>query len=66
MNRVKNLATGSEHFYTCDPRSAVISAYAQSRNDGNTWDYESRYGHLVMTGRHSYNLGDWCCLFDGR
>lgn len=60
---VHNLATDETLSYTLPPREAVIAAYAQSRGDFNTWDYEKRYGKLVEKGRwtvtiveHLYNL----------
>jgi hypothetical protein len=68
--RVKNLRTGEERIYMAgctsatDARMAVIAAYAQSRNDWNTWDYESRYGSRVERGFSGWYLGDWGCPFE--
>ena len=45
--------------YSCDPRSAVIAAYAQSLGDFNTWGYADTYGHLVRTGRCGIHCGDF-------
>ena len=47
--------------YSCEPRSAVIAAYAQSRGDWNTWNYERAYSHLVREGEHSFICGDFAC-----
>lgn len=41
------------------PRMAVICAHAGSRGDGSTWEYESRYGHLVEEGRWHWFCGDF-------
>ena len=56
---VMNLATGKKQAYSCNPRQAVIAAYAQSLSDWNTWQYEQRYGHLVQKARHVVTCGDW-------
>ena len=59
--------------YTCTPRQAVIAAYAQNLRHGhgtigdwNTWQYEERYGHLVVQGKHTIACGDWSAFLDGR
>ena len=45
--------------YLLTARTAVICAYAQFvRKDGNTADYERRYGHLVRKSRHGWYLDD--------
>lgn len=45
---VHNLIKDTEHVYEgITPEQAVIAAYAQSLGDWNTWDYASKYGHLV-------------------
>ena len=47
-SEVLDLNTGEVTVYTCGPFQAVIAAYAQrERRDWNTWDYSTRYGHLV-------------------
>lgn len=58
---IMNLATGKTADYTCSPREAVIAAYAQARGDHNTWDYATRYGHLVTvsTSGHTVSCGDF-------
>ena len=56
---VLNLATQEKIIYTCDPVSAVIAAYAQEKNDWNTWDYKMRYSHLLEYGKHTVLCGDW-------
>lgn len=66
MYTVMNLATGKKQKYTCCARDSVIAAYAQSRNDWNTWDYESRYGGLVEEGEYTFLCGDFCAFKDGR
>lgn len=62
MVTVLNLATGEEQVFSCSPREAVIAAYAQSRGDFNTWDYEERYGAKVVRGRITWGLGDFAAL----
>jgi hypothetical protein len=57
--RCLNLKTGEERHYTCDARTAVVASYAQDRGDYETWDYETRYGPLVVAGRWHWFCGDW-------
>ncbi len=63
---VLNLATCHEQTFSCSPREAVIAAYAQSRGDFNTWDYEKNYGTQVlgiMQPTHTtWNLGDFSAI----
>lgn len=59
---VFNLATYDELVFSCAPREAVIAAYAQSKGDYNTWDYESKYGSLVRysgEGNRTVSCGDF-------
>ncbi len=56
---ITHLASGRQQVYTCDPRAAVIAAFAQERDDWSTWEYRHRYGHLVVEGRHTIGCGDW-------
>jgi len=63
---VKNLCTNDTQIYTCDPRMAVMCAYAQSFNDWNTWDYEKNYAKLLMESNFCYNCGDFGVYKDGR
>lgn len=63
---VMNLATREKQVYFCEPRKAVIAAYAQSFKDYNTWDYERRYGHLVLVGKFCLAVGDFSVFKDGR
>jgi hypothetical protein len=59
---VVNLATYDEQVYSCSHREAVIAAYAQSKGDFSTWDYEARYGKLVRfsgTGNRTVSCGDF-------
>lgn len=72
---VMNLCNPNEkRHYTCTPREAVIAAYAQTLRkaggntigDWNTWQYEERYGHLVIEGKYCIACGDWSAFKDGR
>ena len=63
---VMNLTTRAKQVYDCTPRLAVLSAYAQSLKDWNTWDYEKRYGHLLLEGKHCLAVGDFSVFKDGR
>ena len=60
--KVLNLSTLQEQIYTCTPKEAVIAAYAQSLNDWNTWQYEERYGKMVLEGKYSFSCGDFATL----
>jgi hypothetical protein len=65
---VRNLLdydAGPQVYVGITPRQAVIAAYAQSRNDWNTWDYEGRYGTLVTEGKRTVACGDFCARTDG-
>lgn len=66
--RVLNLSSNEERFYTCTPAQAVIAAYAQSRNDNNTWDYAKRYSRLLTIGGRGLTIscGDYCALFTSK
>lgn len=60
--RVHNLATNEHVIYVgITPREAVRAAYAQERNDWNTWDY-AKYDRLVVEGQHAVACGDWAAL----
>jgi hypothetical protein len=61
-----NLSTQQKQTYTCEPKEAVICAYAQSLNDWNTWNYSSRYNHLVKEGKYTWLCGDFSVFKDGR
>lgn len=63
---VMNLATRAKQVYFCEPRLAVLSAYAQSRKDWNTWQYVERYGSLLLEGKHCLACGDFSAFKDGR
>ena len=71
---VMNLSNPNEkRVYTCSPREAVIAAYAQTKDtagnsvgDWNTWQYEKRYGELVIEGKMCVTCGDWSAFKDGR
>ena len=60
---VMNLSTGEKQIYTNHPALAVIAAYAQSRNDWNTWDYIARYERLVEYGKHTVLCGDFSAYY---
>lgn len=66
MCTVMNLSTGKKQNYTCTPKEAVIAAYAQSKNDFNTWQYKERYGYLLETGKLTFLVGDFSVFQDGR
>lgn len=63
---VMNLSTREKQVYFCEPRKAVLAAYAQSFKDYNTWQYEERYGHLLLVGKHCLACGDFSAFQDGR
>jgi len=61
MYTVKNLADGSTQVYSCcKPKEAVVCAYAQSKGDFNTWNYDSKYSNLVEESELCYLCGDFC------
>ena len=59
---VRNLYTGEMRVYSCAPFQAVVSAYAQSKGDYNTWQYRERYWDNVDAGNVSFCCGDWAAL----
>ena len=63
---VMNLSTREKQVYFCEPRKAVLAAYAQSFKDYNTWQYEERYGHLLLEGKSCLAVGDFSVFKDGR
>jgi hypothetical protein len=64
---VMNLITQEKQAYTCEPREAVIAAYAQSMGDFNTWEYEEKYGKLLIkVGSYTFMCGDFSVFQDGR
>ena len=66
MCTVMNLSTGNKQTYTCEPKEAVVAAYAQSFNDYNTWDYDKRYSSLVGEDQFTFWCGDFSVFKDGR
>lgn len=55
-----NLKTGELlHFSGINREETVIAAYAQELGDYNTWDYRTKYGHLLKRGRYAITCGDW-------
>ena len=67
MVSVYNLSTGGKVAeYTCSSREAVISAYAQfEKHDRNTWNYETKYGSLVVETNLTVACGDYCTMKEG-
>ena len=63
---VMNLLTGEKLIYTCSPKEAVVSAFAQSKNDYNTWNYKENYDHLVEEGNLTFLCGDFSVFKDGK
>lgn len=63
---VMNLKDGSKQYFTCSPREAVLSAYAHSVKNGNTWQYEQFYGRLIIEGKMTISCGDFSAFKDGR
>ena len=64
MCTVMNLRTSETQVYTCSPKKAVIAAFAQSKNDWNTWDYDKKYGDMVEEGNLSFACGDFAVFKD--
>lgn len=55
MISVYNVAEGEEVAqYSCSERESVIAAYAQSKKDYNTWEYEVKYGHRAKKTRYGW------------
>ena len=61
-----NVGTLVAREYSCSPREAVIAAYAQSKGDWNTWEYEEKYGALVHETPLGFYVRDFGCLKDQR
>ena len=62
---VKKLGTNKEAVYIgITPRKAVIAAYAQERNDYNTWNYISKYDSMVQETVNVVTCGNWTALKD--
>ena len=66
MCTVKNLADGSKQIYSCKPKEAVACAYAQSKGDFNTWNYDSKYSNLVEESNFCYLCGDYCVFKEAK
>ena len=66
MVTVMNLCNREKMVYSCNPRMAVICAYAQSNGNFNTWDYEKIYGKLVEESKTTFLCGDFSSFKDGR
>ena len=63
---VMNLSTQHKQIYTCPPDQAVVAAYAQSTGDFNTWDYDTKYNHLLEYGKCTILCGDFSVFKDSR
>lgn len=60
MTEVRNLRSGEVRVYSLALREALVAAFAQERNDWETWAYESRYADApVVQSGASMGLGDW-------
>jgi len=66
MCTVMDLINQKKYVYTCEPRIAVMCAYAQSKGDFVTWEYENKYSPLVLEGKYTYNLNEFSVYKDGR
>jgi len=66
MVTVMNLCNGEKLIYSCNPLMAVICAYAQSKKDFNTWNYEKKYRSLVEEGNLTFLCGDFSSFKDSR
>ncbi len=67
MTTVMNLSNPKQKMYfSSSPKMAVIGAYATSLHDNNTWQWEERYSHLIVEGKHCVACGDWSAFKDGR
>jgi hypothetical protein len=68
--QARNLATLEIVEYvgsSLTPKGAVIAAYAQKeKKDWNTWDYHTKYMHLVHEGKRTFICGNWSVFRDGR
>jgi len=63
MVKVFNLYTGEfVGTWFLSPIGAVVAAYAQSKGDFNTWDYEEKYRSLIKMGTVSVTCGDFSAL----
>jgi hypothetical protein len=57
---VMDLDAGEEHAtFSLNARESVIAAYAQSRGDLNTWNYESKYGKLARKTKYGWTCGKY-------
>lgn len=64
---VFNLSTGQHfhYFTTATPREAILNAYAlYGCRNGNSWEYEERYGRLIEETKRFLRLGDFCVAKD--
>lgn len=62
MSTVFNLASDKQMTYSLPAREAVIAAFAQSRGDWNTCEYEDKYAHLAKKGANTWNIGDFAAI----
>lgn len=64
MVTVLNLSTGEEQIFSCDPQTAVQSAYAKEHNKmsyfiQNNWTLPDT---KVMQTELTVSCGDWCAF----
>ena len=57
-------ATEKQIFVGISPKMAVISAYAQSIGDFNTFDYERKYGDRVHEASLTFTLGNFAAFIN--
>lgn len=48
------------------PREAVLTAFAQSIGDPDHWQYEERYGSLIVEGIRVIACGEFFARKDGK
>lgn len=54
------LPDGRAVVYTNNPTDSLVCAYAQFvKKDWNTWDYETKYGHLKELIQAGEKPGTW-------
>jgi hypothetical protein len=54
MTVVTELGTSKQQEFSCDPRSAVVCAYEQSKGNFNTWTYDFNQAVVTQSGQHVY------------
>jgi hypothetical protein len=65
--KVTNLRTGGTvYFEGIDAAGAVAAAYAQSKGDWNTWEYNTKHLPYVKEAGSQVYLGDFAARKDGK